>query len=391
MRPLKILVTGGGSSGHISPALAIIKTIQELAAEDSQRDGTAWTPRFLYIGGKRGLEKDLVEAAGITFAGVETGKLRRYFSFENFIDQFRLPVGVTQSLRVIRRFSPDVVFSTGGYVAVPPVLAARLLRVPLIIHEQTVQIGLANRITARFATRIGLSFESALQELPAAERGKAFVVGNPVRSAIFGGEPSQAARWAGFVDEDEALPTIYVTGGSQGARVINRAVESVLPDLLGFCRIIHQCGQQPAGDEQDYDRLELVARRLRPELRRRYHFTRFITEEIKHVYALADLVLGRAGAGTVAEICALGKPAVYVPLVPTGGDEQTRNAKMCVDVGAATIVPQAEMEGARLLNELRDLLPDKARLNAMGQAALTLTKPNAARDMAQAVIALARH
>jgi UDP-N-acetylglucosamine--N-acetylmuramyl-(pentapeptide) pyrophosphoryl-undecaprenol N-acetylglucosamine transferase len=390
MRTLKILVTGGGSSGHISPALAIVKTIQELAAGDNQRDRTAFTPRFLYIGGKRGLEKDLVEAAGIKFAGVETGKLRRYFSLENVLDQFRLPVGVTQSLRVIRRFKPDVMFSTGGYVAVPPVLAARLLRVPVIIHEQTVQIGLANRITARVATRIALSFESALQELPAAERGKAFVVGNPVRSVIFGGEPAQAAHWAGFAYEDDALPTLYVTGGSQGARVINQAVKSVLPDLLGFCRIIHQCGRQPEGDEQDYDCLELAARQLPPELRRRYHFTRFISEEIKHVYALADLVLGRAGAGTVAEICALGKPAMYVPLVPTGGDEQTRNAKMCVDVGAATIIPQAEMEGARLLLELKELLSDKARLDAMGRAALTLAKPNAARDMAQAVIALAR-
>lgn len=391
MRILKILVTGGGSSGHISPALAIIKTIQELAAQGSRCDGTAWTPRFLYIGGKRGLEKDLVEAAGIKFTGVETGKLRRYFSLENIVDQFRLPVGVSQSLRVIRRFRPAVVFSTGGYVAVPPVLAARLLRVPVIIHEQTVQVGLANRITARFATRIALSFESAMQELPAVERGRAFVVGNPVRSTIFGGEPAQAVHCAGFADEDDGLPTVYITGGSQGARVINRAVESVLPDLLGFCRIIHQCGQQPAGDEQDYDRLELAARRLPPELRRRYHFTRFIAEEIKHVYALADLVLGRAGAGTVAEICALGKPAVYVPLVPTGGDEQTRNAKMCVDVGAATIIPQAEMNGARLLQALQELLPDEARLDAMGRAALTLTKPNAARDMAQAVIALAQY
>src|SRR4028118_1601078 len=135
MRTLKILVNGGGSSGHISPALAIIKTIQELGAQDSRRDGTAWTPRFLYIGGKRGLEQNLVETAGIEFSDVETGKLRRYFSLENIVDQFRLPVGVAQSLRIIRRFRPDVVFSTGGYVAVPPVLAARLLRVPIIIHE----------------------------------------------------------------------------------------------------------------------------------------------------------------------------------------------------------------------------------------------------------------
>jgi UDP-N-acetylglucosamine--N-acetylmuramyl-(pentapeptide) pyrophosphoryl-undecaprenol N-acetylglucosamine transferase len=262
-------------------------------------------------------------------------------------------------------------------------------RVPILAHEQTVQIGLANRIAARFATRIALSFESAAGELALELRRKAIVTGNPVRPQIFGGDRGEAIRLAGFAREDDHLPAVYVTGGSQGARVINRAVEAVLPQLLSLCRIVHQCGQQPEGEEQDYDRLARAAMGLPPELRRRYFFTRFVGDEIKHVFALADLVVGRAGAGTIAEICVLGKPAVYVPLVPTGGDEQTRNAKACAAAGAAAIVPQADLSGPRLLAELRPLLADRARLAAMGRAALALGKPDAARDVATEVLRLA--
>jgi UDP-N-acetylglucosamine--N-acetylmuramyl-(pentapeptide) pyrophosphoryl-undecaprenol N-acetylglucosamine transferase len=392
MKTFRILVTGGGSSGHISPALSIIKTLDEMAAA-SQAGGAstaeAWQPQYLYLGGKRGLEKEIVEAAGIPFAGVETGKLRRYLSRENVTDLGRIPVGVLQSIGLVKKFRPHVVLATGGYVAVPPVMAARLLKVPVVIHEQTVQVGLANRINARCATRIALAFESAKAELLPAQRSKAVVVGNPVRSLVFGGKAERAAAWAGFGAEDQHLPTLYVTGGSQGARVINRAVEAALPELLAGARIIHQCGQQPAGSEQDYDRLEKAAAALSPELRRRYHFTRFIRDEVGDVFALADLVVSRAGAGTISEICALGKPALYVPLVPTGGDEQTRNAAMCVEEGAARVIRQSEIDGPSLQKEVTALLGDRAELDKMAVAARRLARPNAARELAEIVLQLA--
>jgi len=382
MRTINILVTGGGSSGHISPALAIVDTIGALAA------GADWRPRFRYIGGKRGIEQRIVAGAGLDFVGIETGKLRRYFSLENLTDLLRIPIGVGQALAEVRRFDPDIVLSTGGYVGVPPVLAAWLLRKPILTHEQTVQIGLANRITARFATRIALSFASAADELPPRLRRKTIVTGNPVRALIFGGDRAEGARLAGFAAADDTLPAVYVTGGSQGARIINWAMEAALPDLLASCRVVHQCGQQPAGEEQDYDRLARAAEHLPPELRRRYFVTRFVGDEIKHIFALADLVVGRAGAGTIAEICVLGKPALYIPLVPTGGDEQTRNARACAQAGAAVILPQAELSGPRLLSEVRPLLAERERLAAMGRAALALGKPNAARDVARALLAL---
>lgn len=379
------MFTGGGSSGHVSPALAAIRAINELAAQP----GATWRPEFRYIGSTHGIERRLVEEAGVPFVGVETGKLRRYLSVQNLTDALRVPMGVGQSLAQVARFRPDVMLSTGGYVCVPPVVAAWLLRVPVITHEQTVQVGLANRIAARFARRVALSFASALEELPPLLRPRAFVTGNPVRPVIFDGDAGAAVRIAGFAPEDATLPMVYVTGGSLGARVINRAVEAELPELLTLCRVYHQCGEQPAGDEQDYDRLERAAALLPPTLRNRYYVTRFVGAEIGHVFAAADLLVSRAGANTVSEVCALGKAALYVPLVPTGGDEQTRNARMCADVGAAVIIPQSELTGPRLLADLRPLLADRTRLREMGAAARVFARPNAARDLAAATVALA--
>ena len=378
-KTIRILVTGGGSAGHISPALAVIQTIKEMASEKNL------AADFLYLGGRRGLEEEQVTRAGIRFAGVETGKLRRYFSWQNFSDAGRVPLGVLQATGIVRRFRPDVVFSTGGYVSVPPVMAARLLNIPILIHEQTVQVGLANRIAARCASNIALSWDSAMADLAPNLQKKAFVTGNPVRPQIFGGNKNEANR---IFDFGEDLPSLYITGGSQGSRLLNRAVEEALPELLKSCRIIHQCGQQPEGQEQDYERLENAVKNLPENLARRYRFTRYVREEINHVFAWADLVLGRAGAGTVSELCVLGKPAVYVPLVPTGGDEQTRNAQMSEKAGAAKIVVQSECNAAKLLSELPPLLNNSAQLQKMSVAALTLAKPDAAQILANAVLEL---
>lgn len=377
MAKTKILVTGGGTSGHISPALALIQILRE---QDPNIE-------FLYIGSRHGLEQKLVEAAGIPFTSIQTGKLRRYISFENLIDQFRIPLGIVQSLGIVNRFKPDVVLATGGYVAVPPVIAAGLLRRPVLIHEQTAQIGLANRINARFATRIALSWERSMDSLSGRFRSKAWVAGNPLRPQIFGGEAERAVKAFGL--SDETLPVLYITGGSLGARVINRAVEAALPELLQMVRVIHQCGEQANQMEQDYDRLIAAVEKLPPELKRRYALSKFIRDELKDVFALMDFVLGRAGAGTVTELCALGKPAIYIPLVPTGGDEQTKNAQMCVERGAAVIIKQAELNAETLLAQVRELLADPAKLRQMGEAAKPLAKPEAGREIAAEVLRLA--
>jgi UDP-N-acetylglucosamine--N-acetylmuramyl-(pentapeptide) pyrophosphoryl-undecaprenol N-acetylglucosamine transferase len=264
-----------------------------------------------------------------------------------------------------------------------------LQRVPILTHEQTVTVGLANRINGRYATRIALTFEGARADLPPNLRHKAFVTGNPVRQAIFEGDRARAIARFGFDPADNDLPCVYVTGGAQGSRILNRAVEDALPKLLPHCRILHQCGRQPEGSEQDADRLQIAVTMLPDNLRRRYHLTPFVeSAAIGDAFAVADLLVSRSGAGTVTEACALGKPALFVPLVPTGGDEQTRNAQRSVDAGAAIILPQADCDAAHLLSALRPLLEDPARRAAMGANARTLATPRAADDLADALMAL---
>ena len=371
-------MTGGGTAGHISPALALISTLRELEP----------TAQFHYIGSRGGMEKKQVEAIKVPFTPVSTGKLRRYFSLSNLADWFRVPLGILQSLVAVRRFAPDVVLATGGYVAVPPVVAAGLLKIPVLIHEQTTQIGLANRICARFANRVALSWESASKALDPKLRERAWVAGNPVRPQIFGGVASKAVDHFGL--SDEFLPVVYITGGSLGARTINRAVEECLPELVGFARVVHQCGAQENESERDFERLTRARLLLPDAMQRRYAVTPFVKEELRDVFELANLVVGRAGAGTVTELCALGKAALYVPLVPTGGDEQTKNARMAESVGAARVLKQEECDGPHLLEAVRTLLSDKAGLKKMEAGAKTLARPNAAREIARAVIELGR-
>ena len=380
---IKLLITGGGTGGHVSPALATIQAVQARAV------GADWTPQFQYVGSRHGVEQRLVEAAGIPFVGVQSGKLRRASSVrgllttKNFADALRVPLGIAQAMGEVRKFKPDAVLATGGYVSVPTVVAAGLLGRPVLIHEQTVQIGLANKIAARFASRIALTFEDAAQELPESLRRKTFVTGNPVRPVIFGGDKARAVGRFGFDPSENHLPTIYVTGGALGAKSINAAVEAVLLELLERCRVVHQCGRA------DGEPLAAVRNALPPNLQRRYWVIPFVGDEIADIFALCDLIVGRSGAGTVTEAAAVGKPALLIPLVPTGGDEQTRNAKRSAEAGAAVLLPSRDLTGSRLLSEITALLSDPARLIAMGQAALTLATPNAAFDLADALLALA--
>lgn len=385
-------MTGGGTGGHVSPALAVIQTLRKLA----NSPGAIFTPEFLYLGSETGIEARLAREAGLPFASVATGKLRRsskgvlgLLSGANLRDAFRVPVGIGQAFAAVRRFKPDVVLATGGYVSVPPVVAAALSGVPVLIHEQTVTVGLANKIAARFARCVALSFPDSLTSLPPALRGRAVVTGNPVRPDLFGGGGDKAERRYGFATQDRSLPCVYVTGGAQGARVINRAVEDALPELLNLCRVVHQCGKQPEGTEQDFDRLTSARAGLSDVQRARYHVTPFVEGgDIADLFALVNLVIGRSGAGTITEVCALGKPAIFVPLQPASGDEQMKNARRLESVGAARILAQSECDGEHLLNTVRALTGDLQTMREMGEAARSLATPDAARDLARELLGM---
>ncbi|WP_307815462.1 UDP-N-acetylglucosamine--N-acetylmuramyl-(pentapeptide) pyrophosphoryl-undecaprenol N-acetylglucosamine transferase [Streptomyces sp. 7-21] len=370
-RAFRLIVTGGGTGGHTYPALTAIRTLQSrLAASGGTLD-------VLWIGTAQGLEAKVAPAEGIAFTTVATGKIRRssnplkMLGPANIKDMARVPLGVAQARKAISGFGPDVVLATGGYVAVPAGLAARMCKRPLVLHEQTVRLGLANRRLAGSATRIAVSSESTLPLLPEAVRSAAVVTGNPVRPEVLTGSAEKAVAALGLTGFDRRLPTLYVTGGAQGARQINDLVAQSLPWLLERANVVHQCG--PANVEE----LRGQAASLPPQLAQRYHLTGFVGPELPDVLALADVVLSRSGAGTLAELTALGKPAVFVPLATSAGNEQAHNARHLEESGAAVALI-GDVTAAQLCEAVEPLLTDPARRAAMAERARAHGRPDAA-------------
>jgi UDP-N-acetylglucosamine--N-acetylmuramyl-(pentapeptide) pyrophosphoryl-undecaprenol N-acetylglucosamine transferase len=377
---VKVLITGGGTGGHVAPAMAVIDALRRLDP----------TIELRYVGSPTGLEAKFAHDAGVEFVGIATGKLRRasnplkLVTLRNVRDLARVPMGVGQAFKAVRRFKPNVVLSTGGYVCVPTVLAAALLRVPVLTHEQTITVGLANRIAGRVAKRIALTFEESRNLLSPKLAAKATITGNPLRSELFSGSASNAGRF-GFLPDDAELPCVYVTGGAQGARVINRAVSDAATELLAVARVLHQCGTA------DNDELQDRRNSLPPDLAARWQIRPFVErDEIGDAWAIADVVLARSGAGTVAEASALGKPVVFVPLEPTSADEQLKNAQRSADAGGAIIVRQAECTGPTIVAALTPLLRSADQRDAMGAAHAILATPDAAEAIAQMLVGMAK-
>ncbi|EGJ72672.1 putative undecaprenyldiphospho-muramoylpentapeptide beta-N-acetylglucosaminyltransferase (plasmid) [Streptomyces sp. Tu6071] len=367
---LRLVVTGGGTGGHTYPALTAVRTLRELLRARGRSLDVLW------IGSADSLEARVAEAEGIAFTAVATGKVRRssnplrMVSPANVRDMARVPLGVAQARKAVAGFRPHVVLATGGYVAVPTGLAARMCRVPLVLHEQTVRLGLANRRLAGSASRIAVSSESTLPLLPESVRSLAVVTGNPVRPEVLTGHPGKAVAALGL-GFDLALPTVYVTGGAQGSQQINEVVGGELPWLLERANVVHQCG--PA----HYESLAARAATLPAHLAVRYHVTPFVGAELPDVLALASVVISRSGAGTLAELTALGKPAVFIPLASAAGNEQAHNARHLEESGAAVALV-GEVGGERLRAAVAPLLEDPLRREAMAVAARAQGRPDAA-------------
>jgi UDP-N-acetylglucosamine--N-acetylmuramyl-(pentapeptide) pyrophosphoryl-undecaprenol N-acetylglucosamine transferase len=364
-----VVIAGGGTGGHTSPGLAVAATLRARAV------GVAW------IGSRGGVEARLVPGQGIPYHAISTGKLRRYWSRQNVTDlAVHVPAGLVEAWRLLRRLRPGAVLGTGGFVALPVVAAAAALGIPVVIHEQTSVPGLANRLGARLARKIAVSWEASLPHFP---RAKAVLTGNPLRPELRGGRREAALAHFGL---DPSLPLVYVTGGAQGASWINRAVGEVLAGWVERAQVIHQCGDNPATG----DRAWLEARRARlPEpLARRYAVTPYVTGELSDVYAAASLVVARSGAGTLNECCHLGLPALYVPLPGARGDEQTANARLVERAGGAVALAQRELTPEALAAAAGALLADPDRLKAMGDRARTLAVPDAADRLADLILSL---
>jgi len=381
-RPVRVVATGGGTGGHTYPAVTTIRTAREMVAEAGiELD-------VLYVGSATGLEARIAAQEGLAFAAIPTGKLRRasnplkMISLANLRDIGRVVQGVAAARRIVRRFSPDAVLSTGGYVAVPVGLTARAAKVPLLVHEQTTRLGLANRILAHRADLIALSSAASLPLLSERQRTRAVVTGNPVRAELFDGDPAVAIKALEWTGHDPGLPTVYVTGGAQGSVQINRLVGAVLPRLLARANVLHQCGRT------SFTATRKLARELADGLADRYRVVEFVGAELPGVFALADIVIARSGAGTLAELTALGKPSVLIPLIPTGGREQEHNARHLAECRAAYAVAGPQATGDALWSHLDELISDPSRRARMAAAARQLGHPRAAAELATQLLKL---
>ena len=368
---LRFVIAGGGTGGHVLPALAVIDVLRK---QDRVAD-------ILWIGSEEGVESDAARNAGVSFIVIPTGKLRRYLSVTNVLDAFRVPRGIVAARRALRSYRPDVVFSTGGFVSVPTVIAARGIA-PVLTHEQTAVLGLATRINARFADVLAISHDQARADASRIHR-RVVLTGNPVRRELATGDRAHGRTRFGF---DLEMPMVYVTGGARGASPINQRIAQLLPELLEDAQVLHQTG--PASANADLATLAKLRDSLPDRLRQRYHPVEFVRDELPDVYAAADLVVGRAGAGTVAELAFAARPSILIPLPGAGGDEQSANARLLADVGAAVVLPQHEADPTRLLAEIRAVLDDRQRRSNMAEAARTVAWPDAAARLAEALVDL---
>lgn len=337
----RIVFTGGGSAGHVTPNLALIKEMQH----------RQW--QVQYIGSYEGIERSIITEAGIPYHGISSGKLRRYADLNNLKDPFKVLKGLWQAYRLLGKFKADVVFSKGGFVAVPVVMAAWLRRIPVVIHESDLTPGLANKLSVPFASRVCVTFPETVSHI---KGGKAVVTGLPIRAELLEGNPDRARRMLDFV---RSRPVLLVMGGSLGARAINEALRQALDPLLSHFQIIHICGKG----------------NLDPQLdgKRGYRQFEFVNRELSDMMALADVVVSRAGATSIFEFLALRKPMLLIPLSRKASrGDQILNARSFEKQGFAMVLEEEEMtDGQVLCQRIMELYNGKDRMvRAMEEAGI---------------------
>lgn len=353
---MKVMITGGGTGGHTSPALAIVEELRK-------RD-----PQLLvqWVGREGSIEERVAAANEIPFRAVPVEGWPRKAVMRRAWVAVKLAAGLARAATHLRKFQPQVVIGVGGYVSLPLLWAAQRFGAPTVLHEQNKRLGMANRMLAEKARRIYLSFPDTLGEYP---RERARVVGNPVRTGFVNPPDAAAARRRLELDPDK--PVVLVTGGSQGAGAINRAMTDALPSFApDEAQFLWMTGTDDAPAARD------LAARLAATVRV-FHFI----EDMATASAAADLIIGRAGASTTAEIAVLGKPSILIPYPHATDNHQEENARAFADVGAAVVLLNDECTGPRLAEEIRRLLADPEARDRMSRAARTLGHPNAAETL----------
>lgn len=374
---MTIAFTSAGSGGHFYPIIAVAEAMNDLV-----REKHLIAPKLYYLAPDSFDEKALFEN-GIVFIRIPAGKLRRYASFKNFTDFFITLVGTMSALLTLFRLYPDVVMSKGGYGSVPTVLAARILRIPVIIHESDAKPGRANLFASKFATKIAISFESAAKYFPKNVQSRIARTGIPVRKALTRIETEGARQYLGL---EPQIPTILILGGSQGAARINETVISSLPNLVSFANIIHQTGQAHL---KNIEAIAQVVLAKEPHAAR-YHPVNYLSEmSLQRAAGVADLIVSRAGAGSIAEIALWKRPAIIIPIPESISHDQRMNAYAYAQTGAAIVIEDENLTPHLLVSEIRRILNDPGLGKRMVLGAAGFTDPDAARILAREVLAIA--
>ncbi|MFH1714379.1 MAG: undecaprenyldiphospho-muramoylpentapeptide beta-N-acetylglucosaminyltransferase [Candidatus Nealsonbacteria bacterium] len=365
---MKILFTGGGTGGHLTPIIAVCREIRKMYSKEKLE--------FFFIGPDDNFSDLLLSGEGIKIRNVLSGKIRRYGKwnvfFQNLFDvAVKIPIGVIQSFFLIFFMSPDVVFSRGGFGSIPAVLASKILLIPVYIHESDVIPGVATKFLSRFAKEIFVSFPKT-EYFPIK---KTFVTGNPIRKELLTGSLKEARK---LFKLQSKKPVILVLGGSQGAQRINDKILEVLPDLLDKFEIIHQCGEK--NFRQVREESKVVASL---EILKSYHLFPFLREpEIREAYAASNLIISRSGSGSIFEIAAIAKPSILIPLPESAQNHQVENAYAFSEKGAAIVMEEANFTPHFFLERLKFLFSNPGELEKMAKAAKDFSKPESGRIIA---------
>jgi UDP-N-acetylglucosamine--N-acetylmuramyl-(pentapeptide) pyrophosphoryl-undecaprenol N-acetylglucosamine transferase len=371
---MRVLISGGGTGGHIYPALSVATQLR-----------TTYNADILYLGSDDGLETQLVPAAGFRLATIKAGKLQRYLSMKTIKGVARVPIGMTQALGIVREFRPDVSFTSGGYVAVPAGLASKLNGVPLLLHQQDVPPNLSNKLIGPLATRISIAFAASQKYFP---EHKTLLLGNPIRKEILDVRQVSVQQARINLNFEPDMPLILVTGGSQGARHLNQVVARALPELLKTCQVLQISGQKLFDETRTL--ADNSTAELDSTLKHRYRLVPYLSDEMPMALQAAELVVCRAGAATLSELAVLEKPSLLVPLPPAlGSSPQELNAETFHSVKAAEVIRNDALTSEILIVRIQRML-NSDRLLEMAQALKVFARPTATHDIVEAVVKLAR-
>lgn len=366
----RIVITGGGSGGHIFPLIAVVEKIK-------QRDENV---EFLYLGSKNELELKTMRNNQIATKYVMSGKMRRYFSLVNFVDCFKLPIGIIQALWHLLWFMPDVIFSKGGHVSVPVAFAAWIYMIPILTHESDAMPGLANRIIGKLSQRVAISYPSTKKYFP---ENKILLTGNPIREDINRGDKNAFLQKFGLT---ASRPIILILGGSQGAQSINIAISNIINDLLKIAQIIHQTG------ETKYEEtIKLVRNMGVKEGRDGYHPVPFFDlVDMKNALSAADIVISRAGANSICEIAANAKPAILIPHpAEASNNHQGMNAYFLAEKGGAIVLEESNIGRNMFINKIENILNDAELREKLSRNIKEFYHVDASEKIAQGILDLA--